>query len=181
MMAIRENLQRGIDGLDNQSLHTQCAVGTKRLIEAYAGTDDPVPRMGALYECACLSTLFCYVVCCEVCYVVCVIPGRTCACRTPSHKLPWGTLLALGSVAEEVAQQLEDLVATKEVDNATKRRFFVDSRQAFGRTALLLSGGMSFGMCVAFLLAVSMQCLLCIGALGCYGYSIVLLTCASVV
>ena len=83
MSAIRENLQRGIDGTDNQSLHTHCAIGTKKLIASYT---------------------------------------------------------------EEVAQQLEDVSRAEGIGAEVKARFFTDSRQAFGRSALLLSGGISFGM-----------------------------------
>lgn len=35
MLMLRENFDRGIDGLDNPVLYTTCSVGTKHLIENY--------------------------------------------------------------------------------------------------------------------------------------------------
>ena len=59
-----------------------------------------------------------------------------------------GTKRLIESYLDEVVLQLDELSNATSISAATKKRFFSDSQQAFGQSALLLSGGLSFGMYV---------------------------------
>jgi hypothetical protein len=49
----------------------------------------------------------------------------------------------------EVVKQMNIICDTESVEISTKDKleFFTNTRQSFGRTALLLSGGATFGIC----------------------------------
>ena len=47
---------------------------------------------------------------------------------------------------DEVISQLEYIETTGELDPQTKLKFFMDTRQSFGCSALILQGGATFGM-----------------------------------
>lgn len=46
---------------------------------------------------------------------------------------------------DEVVSQLEYIETNKELDQQTKLKFFMDTRQSFGCSALILQGGATFG------------------------------------
>jgi TAG lipase/lysophosphatidylethanolamine acyltransferase len=49
---------------------------------------------------------------------------------------------------DEVVSQLEYIETTGELNPQAKLKFFMDTRQSFGCSALILQGGATFGMSV---------------------------------
>ncbi|KAM3584530.1 triacylglycerol lipase [Umbelopsis sp. WA50703] len=46
---------------------------------------------------------------------------------------------------DQVIEELEYIENTNELDQQTKLKFFMDTRQSFGCSALILQGGATFG------------------------------------
>ncbi|CAO3687425.1 unnamed protein product [Umbelopsis vinacea] len=57
-----------------------------------------------------------------------------------------GTKSLIEEYMDEVVSQLEYIETNKELDQQTKLKFFMDTRQSFGCSALILQGGATFGL-----------------------------------
>lgn len=63
-----------------------------------------------------------------------------------------GTKRLVDQYLDDVEASIDSIVKARALSLAEKEQFFADSRQAYGRSALLLSGGASLGACSVFLL-----------------------------
>jgi len=68
---------------------------------------------------------------------------------TMSFILCCSTKALIEEYMEEAVSQLEYIERTSELDQQSKLKFFMDTRQSFGCSALILQGGATFGMYIS--------------------------------